>query len=334
MQPLPKPLPGRGPLPAPGFQRAPLAPLPEGLTAVHGTAPVNPRPNLSSDTQPNLQSSSQYLRSPFIRYSNRMRVGKLYPLRISLLATGGATAFKPQVLSGGFDPPIVIQVTAPGAQVSPNHLVVPISGGEASFSVMPIKAGRLKGAKIEFLSQGRAVSEVPLAMKAHRAYFAKLLMMVGLLLPLVINLFSNFTFVEQQPNQRSEVTYQNQEAISAWVRNKLTQNGYQANLLPRPENQQENLFDFSRKIEITQDTKAEWSTKRATALGLYYSEPTLRFLYRNFIELPQKFPFGDLIAGLALFALGFLFWLLFGSSSRKLKGAVMDIRLAGSLTAT
>lgn len=476
----PKPLPSRGPLAGPAYQ-------PPSAPPIAGPGNANPGGrSTSSGGEQRLQSSSQYLRTPVIRYSSRMRVGKLHPLRVTLKgADGESEAVKPQSLSGGFDPPIVVQVTVPGALVTPSHQVIPVSGGEANFMVQPMKAGRLAGAKVEFLSQGRKVSEVPVPMKANRGRLAKTLLWLGILLPFIINFFPSLTFVETKPGARpggidpdivdtgvvralttpqmggaggnrptkdnqdntkgndktktapkkdadappkkdaetppkkdaaspapsnplnlkpsaagkkasldnpsdikallitglvaiqppeakkddkpqenakdsktkngetentgrppglekqtpsqtgkapntGTVTYQNEDAIVAWVRSKLVQNGYQTKPLQRNPEDDTGILSFPRKYEITQESNADWSTKKVTAIALYYCEPVLRFCYRIFIDFPKNWQFGDLILALIVLTVGAFVWLFTGPNRTKIKGAVMDIRLAGS----
>ena len=512
----PKPLPGRSPLAGPSYQPPSAPPVPAAANA-------NRAANLPAGVDARLQATSQYLRTPVIRYSSRMRVGKLHPMRVSLVSGDGNTpeANVIQSLSGGFDPPIVVQVTAPGALVTPPHLVIPISAGEANFNVQPLISGPIKGAKIEFLSQGRKVAEVPLTMRANKGGWAKFFLWLGLLLPFIINFFPDLVFTEQRgsrassyepenfdlgpirirpsmgqggaagggnskpqsktpdkskapdkaapskndqpkadapkkddagkdnvekktpeapskapvnknhvpakkaillpdinqwrlahtlitlqspgddkpaqkpvektlnkdapkqdtPSKTAEpsdqpktqfglsesatirslsrpadarppggtgagnqptttktadpiaaatITYQNEDAIWAWARSKVQANGYQTRVMPRLGSDMNSLLGFDRKFEITEDSKSDWSLKKIGAITLYYIEPGLRFLYRIFIDLPRNWPFADLLYGLIFLGLGIFLWIYTGPNRTKVKGKVMDIRLAGT----
>jgi len=193
----PKIPPTRGPLPSHSYQPPSAPPIP-----VHGTGGNIPNLARPGGNPPandrGLQSSTQYLRTPIVRYSSVMRVGKQHPMRISLMGANGETEpEKTQSLSGGFDPPILVLVTIPGALVTPNSQIIPLSGGDANFIVQPISSGKLKGAKVEFLSQGRKISEIPLPIKANRGSLGKWLITLGVLLPILINLLPELTFKQQ-----------------------------------------------------------------------------------------------------------------------------------------
>lgn len=443
-----KPLP-RGPMAGPSYQPPSAPPTPGG------GRPGGPE-------QQRLQSSQQYLRTPVVRYSSRMRVGKLHPLKVTLTGVSGeAEAFKPQTLSGGFDPPVVVQVTVPGALVTPPHVIIPISGGEANFVVQPLMTGKLVGAKVEFLAQGRKVSEVALPIKANRGTLAKLLVVFALLLPFLIHFLPVPTFEERpevkappiqsmmrprrqppatvavpaknpsktesnapapekktieapektrtsdkQPEKNSEktaqdltantflslllmiqdsgkttektgqppaekvapaepanasrrqggggttlgVTRQNfpepepkpgseapagivrrgEDAIWAWTRNLLEQAGYPTKLVKTESlNAIGTMLSAQREYEITGECRQEWGTQRLMAVIMYYMEPVARLLYRFFIVFPKTWAFGDLILPLFFLALAAIIWIFTSPNKRKLKGTVMDIRLAG-----
>jgi hypothetical protein len=188
MQPKPPP---RGPLAGPSYQPPSSPPVPL------------PQPNRQGSSEMGLQSSNQYLRTPVIRYSSRMRLNKLHPLKVSLTGVNGEVeALRPQSQSGGFDPPVVVQVSVPGAIVTPPHVIIPVSGGEAQFVVQPIMTGRLTGARVEFLSQGRKVSEVQLPMKVNRGYLAKFFLFLALLLPILIHFLPELNYVNKTPNRK------------------------------------------------------------------------------------------------------------------------------------
>ncbi|HQR43003.1 MAG TPA: hypothetical protein PLX97_09980, partial [Gemmatales bacterium] len=139
----PKPPTSRGPMAGPAYQPPSNPPVSPNI----GQLPTGNRPTGGSEQR--LQSSNQYLRTPVVRYSSRMRVGKLHPIEVTLGGANGAPEpFKPQSQSGGFDPPIVVQVSAPGAIVTPPHVIIPVSGGTASFVVQPLMSGKLAGAKV------------------------------------------------------------------------------------------------------------------------------------------------------------------------------------------
>ncbi|MBL8823707.1 MAG: hypothetical protein JNJ77_14045 [Planctomycetia bacterium] len=432
-----KPVP-RGPMAGPSYQPPSAPPTPGGVRVGGGE-------------QPRLQTSQQYLRTPIVRYSSRMRVGKLHPLKITLTSVSGeAEAFKPQTLSGGFDPPIVVQLTVPGALVTPPHVIMAISGGEAHFVVQPLMTGKLLGAKVEFLSQGRKVSEIALPMKANRGTLAKLLVVFALLLPFLIHYLPVPTFTdkpeikapplqsilrgrrpppstapvktapekntnespeknkspEKQPakndkektafqfpsaayltmlliNQESEknadkkeqpppeknaptetagtrptsssgttlsggsqnlpeseakpnaeapagIVRRGEDAIWAWTRNLLEQAGYPTKLVKTESlNAFGTMLTAQREYEITGDCRQEWGTQRLMAIAMYYLEPVNRLLYRFFIDFPKGWAFGDLILPLFFLALAAIIWMFTSPNKRKLKGPVMDIRLAG-----
>lgn len=188
MQPKPPP---RGPLAGPSYQPPSSPPVPQSQLNRQGSGEIG------------LQSSNQYLRTPVIRYSSRMRLNKLHPLKVSLTGVNGEVeALRPQSQSGGFDPPVVVQVSVPGAIVTPPHVIIPISGGEAQFVVQPIMTGRLTGARVEFLSQGRKVSEVQLPMKVNRGYLAKFFLFLALLLPILIHFLPELNYVSKTPNRK------------------------------------------------------------------------------------------------------------------------------------
>ncbi|HMP16997.1 MAG TPA: hypothetical protein PKD72_08250, partial [Gemmatales bacterium] len=114
---------------------------------------------------------------------------------------GEVESLRPQ--AGSMDPPVVVQVSVPGAIVTPPHVIIPVSGGEAQFVVQPIMTGRLTGARVEFLSQGRKVSEVPLPMKVNRGYLAKFFLLLGLLLPFLINFLPEPVHVSKLPVRKN-----------------------------------------------------------------------------------------------------------------------------------
>jgi hypothetical protein len=187
MQPKPPP---RGPLAGPSYQPPSSPPVPN----------ASPR---QATGEGGLHSSNQYLRTPVVRYSSRMRLGKLHPLKVSLTGSNGEVeSLRPQSQSGNFDPPVVVQVSVPGAIVTPPHVIIPVSGGEAQFVVQPIMTGRLSGARVEFLSQGRKVSEVLLPMKVNRGYLAKFFLLLAILLPFLIHFMPMPTHVSKLSNKK------------------------------------------------------------------------------------------------------------------------------------
>jgi hypothetical protein len=506
----PKLPPPRGPLPGPSYQPPSAPPVP-----VHLSGAVAGNLGRSSGQLPKvergLQTSNQFLRTPIVRYSSVMRVGKQHPMRISLTgANGDVEPVKPQSLSGGFDPPILVQVTIPGALVTPTHQIIPLSGGDANFIVQPISSGKLKGAKVEFLSQGRKISEIPLPIKANKGRLAKWLLALGILIPLLINVVPELSYqpqlidpdkrthnlpagpggkpliseklqqfggiggpgagnksnskektsptksIEKTPEKAKEKqaektpgkpsafqtdelsnkllpvlllglqgpgsnkdtqpplknsspqtpqpskslsptaskdsgqnpsnnqskqplvdkvesfplastaalsenqvspagtqpgntadpgrndfayqnksdlalpTYRGEDAIWSWVRHKLHHSGYPTKLLPSKDNpdQISRFLTVDRNYEITGESKKELTTSRMAAVGLYYLEPALRWLYRVFIQFPKDNPLADLGFGLFFIALGVIAWVLTSPNRKKIKGAVMDIRLA------
>lgn len=491
----PKPPTGRGPLAGPSYQPPSAPPFggkPSGsLPASAGTGRAGG--NLPHGAEQRLQSSNQYLRTPVVRYSSRMRVGRLHPLRVTLTGLNDAETVKPDTQSGGFDPPIVVQLSVPGALVTPPHVIMPISGGEAHFTVQPMISGKLTGARIEFLAQGRKVSELALPMKANRGYLAKSLLVLALLLPFLIHWFPDLAYVSRinparsittsrtsfpgqprgtapaknpaqpakkieskvaatepaksenktapapekktetpekktppttslfdvspplvmvtllvpvqekeaskQPPVSKEETkesakqsapptkqpaptspapapmkgrgpmlvgssspggigprlqgggdgpgsgasgensyiektdgtrYTGEDAIWAWVRGLLDREGYATKLTTSATYATSvgSLLSFDRKYEISRESSLDWSTNRLVACTMYYVEPVLRFLYRIFIVLPLALPFGELILSLILLALAGLIWMYTNPNRRKLKGPMMDIRLA------
>ena len=492
----PKPPAGRGPGAGSSYQPPSAPPIGSRVAPPpQAPAPVN-RPTGGSEQR--LQSSNQYLRTPVVRYSSRMRVGKLHPLQVSLASEGGQELFKPQTQSGGFDPPIVVQVSVPGAIVTPPHVIVPISGGNASFVVQPLMSGKLPGAKVEFLAQGRKVSEIPLPMRANRGRLAKLLFLFAILLPFIIHFFPNLSYrdsfrsnegpspasraaiqqmiegaperpipqggrgfrganimapkndeapnksdvpaekddtqrkagnkqkegekpqdeqgylerdagwlmtivalqepspgkqpppnnkvdpdilrqptresraenpgvgsaskqlppnkkgdpdVLRQPTRESRAEnpgigpvlttnqparnlgpqYTGEDAIWAWTRNVLEREGYETKKIPVDSvGGISSLFVADRPYEIVGENTTQWGTSRLMAKALYYAEPVLRLLYRLFIVFPLSWQFGDLIYACCFLLLAGLIWLYTGPNRRKVKGPVMDIRLAGA----
>ena len=467
----PKFPPSRGPLPGPSYQPPSNPPIP--AQGQPGSASIAGRAS-GSVTADNggLQTSNQYLRIPIVRYSSKMRVGKQHPMRISLTgANGEADLVKPQSLSGGFDPPIVIQVTIPGALVTPAHQIIPLSGGDANFIIQPISSGKLKGAKVEFLSQGRKISEIPLPIRANKGSLAKWLLLLGILLPLLINLMPELIYQDRllpmaEPVRRGQMTvtdslnsltvplpaplknqnngeagknppakktpekslektpgkslektnektpgkpsallmdfnqlhylmsellvavqppvtnrvtrntsafdiksvdpsgqveipakkqpdvgkaetsnpetsgsnainnrfviYRGENAIGAWIRHKVNLNGYATSSVSPDLNDNEfsRFFSVSREYQITGETSKEWTLSRVGAMGLYYLEPVIRWLHRVFIQFPRDIPFADLGFGLFFITLSIIVWVLTSPNRKKIKGSIMDIRLA------
>ncbi|MFT3878028.1 MAG: hypothetical protein QM703_00020 [Gemmatales bacterium] len=383
-----------------------------------------------------------------VRYSSVMRLGKQHPMRISLTGTNpGTEPVKPQSLSGGFDPPILVQVTIPGALVTPTHQIIPLSGGDANFMIQPLSTGRLKGAKVEFHSQGRKISEIPLPIKANRGSLAKWLIALGILLPFIINLMPEPSFQsranfnadgvqqvprgndgtapntktgarisgdvdriksseieqdssrakskdtppaksgEKTPNkapakpsatlrpaeqieqlivglvvcvqppttsnrsaespskedsprprvmgrtetpQASVLSYRGEDAIWAWTRHKLAQNGYQTKSISIDPMSGElsRFLTVDRTYQIVGTNSSDWTSGRVAALGMYYLEPVWRLLYRIFIQFPKDVPMADLGFALLFIALGVILWVVTGPNRKKITGPVMDIRLA------
>jgi len=463
----------RGPIPAPAYQPPSAPPIPVQSQA-GSTSNVSRSGGSATAAKGGLQTSNQYLRTPIVRYSSQMRVGKQHPMRISLTgANGEADLVKPQSLSGGFDPPIVIQVTIPGALVSPNHQIIPLSGGDANFIVQPISSGRLKGAKVEFLSQGRKISEIPLPIRANKGRLAKWLFFIGILLPFLINFMPELVYQDrpsltgepirrnpvagatrvsinsstnpdqprsenqkageaeknasaktppqkspekapaksvdkkegktpgkpstsilninplhslvsglfialqpvetnraqrntsdadnkatdaagqtQAPGKKStengkaensdspmsgsdvissrSINYRGENAIWAWIRHKVNLNGYTTIAVSPGINPGEisRFFSVDREYQITGETSNEWTSGRVGAMALYYLEPALRLLYRVFIQFPRDIPLADLGYCLFFIALSVVVWILTGPNRKKIKGSVMDIRLA------
>lgn len=424
MQPKPPP---RGPLAGPAYQPPSNPPVPQ-------------QPNRQGTGELGLQSSNQYLRTPVVRYSSRMRLNKLHSMKVSLTGVNGEIeALRSQSQSGGFDPPVVVQVSVPGAIVTPPHVIIPVSGGEAQFVIQPIMTGRLTGARVEFLSQGRKVSEVQLPMKVNRGYLAKFFLLLALLLPFLIHFMPELSHVSKIPNKKqignnnrtgragawavssaielpsnrsmdeltplssqpdnktgvleflgstvillqdsppaknektapkddlpaenkpqgsppggrggnpmgnapasstldqvsmnNGVSYTGEDAIWAWTRSKLEREGYRTELIQGETVSSESLrrlLTVEKKYEITKESNADWSTSRLFAIGMHYSETTIRLLYRLFIVFPKSWPFGDLIYSIAFLALAAIFWMYTGPNRRKVKGPTMDIRFAAA----
>ncbi len=143
-----------------------------------------------------MQMSNQFVRTPVVRYSSRMRVGRIHSMKVSL-ATNGVPSLASRVPTGHLIRPSSSSSTVPGAVVTPPHVIVPLTGGDAHFYVQPLMPGKLVGAKVEFLSQGRRIGEVPLRMKANRGRLAKWLFFFALILPFVINFFPELSFTDK-----------------------------------------------------------------------------------------------------------------------------------------
>jgi hypothetical protein len=417
-----------------------------------------------------MQSSNQYLRTPVVRYANRMRVGKLHPVEVTLAGSNGMPEpVKGQ--AGALEPPMVVQLTVPGAIVTPPHVIIPISGGVASFVVQPLMKGKLAGSKVEFLAQGRKVNEIALPMRANKGTLAKFLFLFAIALPFLIHFLPVPSFYDRgranenafetvpnpdylpkdgdsaaskvravppgkesekskvpaknsgntpakneaskseasknsknepaknektgtepdkskepeksktengkptasagqrllpgatpQPPRKDEnsktqrprqggggsatvapppveikhmigTTYTGEDAIWAWIRTLVERAGYQTEKLKLNTESHDGLTSLvsaDRRYQIVGDNVSDWNTGRVLAIGLYYCEPTLRLIYRLLIVFPKNFAFGELIYAGIFLLLAILVWLFTGPSRRKIKGSIMDIRLAGA----
>jgi hypothetical protein len=120
-----------------------------------------------------------------------------------------------------------------------------------------------------------------------------------------------------------------EDAIWAWTRNLLEQAGYPTKL-SKTESLDAigTLLTAQREYEITGECRQEWSTQRLMAVIMYYVEPVARLLYRFLIDFPKSWAFGDLIVPLFFLALAAIAWILTSPNKRKIKGNVLDIRLA------
>lgn len=163
----------------------------------HGTSYQPPSaPPVSSAAPVISPLPNQNIRVPVVRYTSPMRVGKLHSLRVSLDG-GDALSTKTQAKSSVLNSPIVVQLSVPGAVVTPPQVFLPVSGGEAQFVVQPLTSGNLSGAKVEFLTQGERLSELVLPMKANRGYLVKSLLILALLLPFIIHLFPDLNYASK-----------------------------------------------------------------------------------------------------------------------------------------
>lgn len=476
MQPKP---PGRAPLAGPSYQ--PPSNPPVGATFGNlpsSNPPVGNRPPAPGGSEQRMQSSNQYLRTPVVRYANRMRVGKLHPVEVTLAGSNGMPEpFKPQ--AGALEPPMVVQLTVPGAIVTPPHVIIPISGGVASFVVQPLMKGKLSGAKVEFLAQGRKVSEIALPMRANKGTLAKFLFLFAIALPFLIHFLPTPSYYDRgrvaenpmdrrplpgnenskdgagnktgmppgkapgkggpgkneavksdpakneaakndpskteptkadpakneinksepaknEKNEKSKengkpaaqldrsrtgqrvlpgatpqppvrkdefgskiqrggqggggatatvapppteqitmlgTTYNGEDAIWAWIRTQVERAGYDTERVKMNTESMDGLTSLvtaDRRYQIVGENVSDWGTGRVVAMGLYYCEPVLRLIYRLLIVFPKNFAFGELIYAGVFLLLAILVWLFTGPSRRKIKGSLMDIRLAGA----
>jgi hypothetical protein len=99
-----------------------------------------------------------------VRYSKRMRVQRVYSMIVELKPEGKAPA---SVSSGDS---VIARPIIPGAHVQPmeQELGPKASNNKITFSITPLAAGKLSGARLQLLHSGRVLDEVKTPIRSIR----------------------------------------------------------------------------------------------------------------------------------------------------------------------
>lgn len=100
-----------------------------------------------------------------VRYSKRMRLQRVYSMIVELRPEGKSPASS--VSSGDS---VIARPIIPGAHVQPTELELgpKASNNKITFSVTPLAAGRLSGARLQILHSGRVLEEVKTPIRSVR----------------------------------------------------------------------------------------------------------------------------------------------------------------------
>jgi hypothetical protein len=111
-----------------------------------------------------------------VRYYRRMKPRKVYPVEVRWGSTPRPIGTVKQ---------ITVRLLAAGAQVVPTEQVLDASRPElgATFFVTPIADGWLRAQRLEIVTQGRKVQELPLATKVVRRCWAWFFLIMAFVLP-------------------------------------------------------------------------------------------------------------------------------------------------------
>jgi hypothetical protein len=87
-------------------------------------------------------------------------------------------------------PTLEIRPVIPGAQVTPSHYELEMTGSTPAFYVTPVARGRLADARLEVYSHGRLVQEIPTPMRGTWQRPTWVLLFLTVLIPLGIYYFT------------------------------------------------------------------------------------------------------------------------------------------------
>ena len=111
-----------------------------------------------------------------VRYYRRMKPRKVYPVEVRWGSTPRPIGTVKQV---------TVRLLAAGAQVVPNEQILDASRPElsATFFVTPLADGWLRAQRLEVITQGKKVQELPLATKVVRRCWAWFFLILAFALP-------------------------------------------------------------------------------------------------------------------------------------------------------
>jgi hypothetical protein len=115
-----------------------------------------------------------------VRYYRRMKPRKVYPVEVRWGSTPRPIGTVKQV---------TVRLLAAGAQVVPNEQVLDASRPElgATFFVTPLADGWLRAQRLEIITQGKKVQELPLATKVVRRCWAWFFLIMAFVLPWLLS---------------------------------------------------------------------------------------------------------------------------------------------------
>lgn len=335
MPPLPPgPPPGMAPGGMPPAMGQPMPPgmgmgqpVPPGMATAPGLG--GPTPGLMPVGQPGMVPPGVVRRQPVFYGYRRMKRGQMYPMTIKIEAEGPGRATE----AGAAEPLVTVQPVIPGAMVTPNTCDIQLQpGAEAVFSVLPMASGKLTGARVDILRQGRKLTTMNIPMRTQRGRFMTFmaLLTLGLLLLVWSGWEPKYTQVTEQlvaagprlspdgnplppdPNakpeiQKVETKFEGAEAIEQF----LKVNGGKLGFGSEPAKDPRGIRD--------------WSSFDFLVAGMQYIKPVLMGAY-NVLHVIRTTPLGDLylLACLAGFAL--LVSFLRRPRRTKLAGPLLEVR--------